>query len=47
LTFTDLDLDATELGGFIYWAEPTDTAQARSDFWGGAGGDVSWEDGIL
>eukprot|EP00435_Cladocopium_sp_Y103_P001321 s3583_g1.t1 len=27
LIFTDLDLDATELGGFIYWAEPTDTAQ--------------------
>lgn len=29
LTFTDLDLDATELGGFIYWAEPTETAQVQ------------------
>ena len=42
MTFTDLDLDATELGGFIYWAEPTETAQApeMAIFGGGAGGEV-------
>ena len=29
LTFVDLDLDETQLGGSIVWTEPEDTTQVR------------------
>ena len=40
LTFVDLDLDETQLGGSIVWTEPEDTTQVRGGLrvvvgWGG------------